>query len=31
MVKTHLNGVYLKLDTHSRTQAVAQAMEPRLL
>jgi DNA-binding CsgD family transcriptional regulator len=30
-VKTHLNNLYRKLDTHSRTQAVAKARESGLL
>jgi LuxR family transcriptional regulator, maltose regulon positive regulatory protein len=30
-VKTHLNNLYRKLGSHSRTQAVAKASELRLL
>jgi LuxR family maltose regulon positive regulatory protein len=30
-VKTHINNLYRKLDSHSRTQAVARARELRLL
>jgi LuxR family transcriptional regulator, maltose regulon positive regulatory protein len=30
-VKTHINNLYRKLDTHSRTQALARARELRLL
>src|SRR5918994_174638 len=30
-VKTHINNLYRKLDSHSRTHAVARAREPKLL
>jgi LuxR family maltose regulon positive regulatory protein len=30
-VKKHLNNIFLKLDTHSRTQAIATARQQRLL
>jgi LuxR family transcriptional regulator, maltose regulon positive regulatory protein len=30
-VKTHINNLYRKLDTHSRTQALARARELKLL
>jgi LuxR family maltose regulon positive regulatory protein len=30
-VKTHVNNLYRKLDSHSRTQAVARARELKLL